>query len=71
MYDEVGTCGIRVLISSCFCFQEVQGFTTVGEMERFLLEHGEQIVDVLGSEVDRIEDRIKVRVVMCGGVSVV
>ena len=40
-------------------------------MERFLLEHGEQIVDVLGSEVDRIEDRIKVRVVMCGGVSVV
>ena len=49
-----------------FCFQEVQVFTTVGEMERFLLEHGEQIVDVLGSEVDRIEDRIKV-----SGVSVV
>jgi len=62
----VGTYGIQLS-----CFQEVQGFTTVGEMERFLLEHGEQIVDVLGSEVDRIEDRIKVRVAMCGGVSMV
>jgi len=41
VYDEVGTCGIRVLISSYICFQEVQGFTTVGEMERFSLEHGE------------------------------
>ena len=46
----------------CYVPQEVQGFKTVGEMERFLLEHGEQIVDVLGSEVDRIEDRIKVSV---------
>ena len=46
----------------CYVSQEVQGFKTVGEMERFLLEHGEQIVDVLGSEVDRIEDRIKVSV---------
>ena len=44
----------------------MQGFTTVAEMERFLLEHGEQVVDILGSEVDRIEARIKV-----GGVSVI
>ena len=49
MYDEVGTCGIRVLISSYFCFQEVKSFTTVGEMEWFSLEHGEQIVAVLVS----------------------
>ena len=35
--------------------------TTVEELERFLLEHGEQVVDILGSEVDRIEQEIKVR----------
>ena len=29
-------------------------------MEKFLLEHGEQVVDILGAEVDRIELRIKV-----------
>ncbi len=40
--------------------QEVQAFATVGEVEKFLLEHGEQIVELLGSEVDRIEARIKV-----------
>ena len=30
------------------------------ELERFLLEHGEQVVDKLGSEVDRIEMKLKV-----------
>jgi len=39
----------------------VQDFKTVDEMERFLLEYGEQVVDVLGAEVDRIELKIKVR----------
>ena len=45
-----------------FCFQEVQGFTTVGE--RLSLKHGEQIVAVLVSEVDRIEDRITVSIIL-------
>ena len=45
-----------------FFYQEVQSFATVADMERFLLEHGEQIVDLLGSEVDRIEAGIKVGV---------
>ena len=31
------------------------------EMERFMLEYGEQVVDLLGEEVDRIELKIKVR----------
>lgn len=39
--------------------KEVQSFKSVAEVEKFLLGHGEQIVDVLGSEVDRIESRIK------------
>ena len=38
----------------------MQGFSTPADVERFLLLHGEHIVDVLGSEVDRIEAKIKV-----------
>lgn len=41
--------------------QDVQSFNSVVEMEKFLLEHGEQVIDVLGAEVDRIELEIKVR----------
>lgn len=33
----------------------------MADVEKFLLEHGEQVVDVLGAEVDRIELEIKVR----------
>ncbi len=40
--------------------QEVQEFQSVEQMEKFLLEYGEQVVDVLGAEVDRIELKIKV-----------
>ena len=42
--------------------QEIQKLSSVEELERFLLEHGEQVVDTLGSEVDRIEQEIKVMV---------
>ena len=38
----------------------MHGITTVAELERFLLEHGEHVVDVLGLEVDRLERAIKV-----------
>lgn len=38
----------------------MQSFNSVAEMEKFLLEHGEQVVDVLGAEVDRLELEIKV-----------
>lgn len=40
--------------------QEVTKIKTTLELEMFLLEHGEQIIDVLGSQVDRIERNIKV-----------
>jgi zinc transporter 9 len=39
--------------------KEMQSFSTSADVERFLLLHGEHIVDVLGSEVDRIESKIK------------
>lgn len=40
--------------------QEVQKLTTVPELELFLLEHGEEVIDMLGQQVDRIEKNIKV-----------
>lgn len=56
--------------------QEVQEFTSVVDLEKFILEHGEQIVDVLGSEVDRIELEIQVSFELatfnnCGYLSVI
>jgi zinc transporter 9 len=39
--------------------KEVQNIKTVSELERFLLEHGEHVVDKIGDEIDRVEIRIK------------
>lgn len=41
--------------------EEVQQLTTVPELELFLLEHGEEVIDMLGQQVDRIEKNIKKR----------
>ncbi|XP_031553608.1 zinc transporter 9-like [Actinia tenebrosa] len=38
---------------------EVHKLTTVQELEQFMLEYGEQVIDVLGQQVDRIEKNIK------------
>ncbi|EDO40485.1 predicted protein [Nematostella vectensis] len=38
---------------------EIQKLTTTAEMEQFMLEYGEQVIDVLGQQVDRIERNIK------------
>ena len=43
-------------------FKEVREIRTPEELERFLMDHGEQIIDTLGQEVDRIERNIKVSV---------
>ena len=40
----------------------MQDIQTAEELERFLMDHGEQIIDTLGQEVDRIERNIKVSV---------
>ncbi|XP_015756716.1 PREDICTED: zinc transporter 9-like [Acropora digitifera] len=40
---------------------EVQKLTTVQELELLLLEHGEEVIDMLGQQVDRIEKNIKKR----------
>ena len=35
---------------------------TIEECEEFMLKHGENIVDLLGAEVDRIENELKQKV---------
>jgi len=40
--------------------QEMQGLTSIEDAESFMLKHGENIVDILGGEVDRIEKNLKV-----------
>lgn len=42
--------------------QEVQTLKTPEDLELFMLKHGENIVDIMGSEVDRIEKNFKVNV---------
>ncbi|XP_038078807.1 zinc transporter 9-like [Patiria miniata] len=39
--------------------KELQTYTTMEEIEGFMLKHGERIIDKLGAEVDRIEKEIK------------
>lgn len=43
-----------------FSVQEVKAFQTIDELEAFLLKHGENIVDLMGGEIDRIEMKLRV-----------
>lgn len=40
--------------------KEIKLFTTIDELEAFMLKHGESIVDLMGGEIDRIEMKIRV-----------
>lgn len=37
---------------------------TIDDVEAFLLKHGENIVDMLGGEIDRIELKLRVSVLL-------
>ncbi|RWS01755.1 zinc transporter 9-like protein [Dinothrombium tinctorium] len=39
--------------------EEMKNVKTIEDVEAFLLKHGENIVDLLGAEVDRIENQLK------------
>lgn len=43
-----------------FVLQDIQQVKTPEELERFMLKHGENIIDTLGAEVDRLEKELKV-----------
>lgn len=42
-------------------FQDMKKVDTIDDVEAFLLKHGENIVDMLGGEIDRIELKLRVR----------
>lgn len=44
-----------------FSFQEIKSFNTVDELEAYMLKHGENIVDLMGGEIDRIEMKLRVK----------
>lgn len=41
-------------------FQDIKKIETIDNVEAFLLKHGENIVDMLGGEIDRIELKLRV-----------
>lgn len=43
-----------------FLLDEIKTFQTIDELEAFLLKHGENIVDLMGGEIDRIEMKLRV-----------
>ncbi len=43
-----------------FGLQDIQQVKTPEELENFMLKHGENIIDTLGIEVDRLEKELKV-----------
>jgi len=44
----------------CILLQEVQKMKNIDELEAFILKHGENIVDMMGAEIDRIEMKLRV-----------
>lgn len=42
----------------------MKAFQTIDELEAFLLKHGESIVDLMGGEIDRIEMKLRVSIML-------
>jgi solute carrier family 30 (zinc transporter), member 9 len=40
--------------------KEVTAFQSIDEIESYMLKHGENIVDLMGGEIDRIEMKLRV-----------
>lgn len=41
--------------------KEVQTFTSYDQLQEFILYHGENIVDSMGDEINRLEQKLSVR----------
>lgn len=41
-------------------YEEVDAFTSMDQLQEFILRHGENIVDMMGDEIDRIESKLSV-----------
>lgn len=42
--------------------QEVKAYHSIDQLNEFMLSHGENIVDIMGDEIDRIEMNLSVSV---------
>lgn len=42
--------------------QELKKFHNIDDLEEFMLKHGENIVDMMGGEIDRIELKLRVSI---------
>lgn len=51
---------LLIRLRFCFLLQEIQQVKTPEELENFMVKHGENIIDTLGAEVDRLEKGLKV-----------
>lgn len=43
-----------------YYFQEIKRIDNIDNLEEFMLKHGENIVDMMGGEIDRIEMKLRV-----------
>ncbi len=55
--NSVTVCAYKLCV---FGLQDIQQVKTSEELENFMLKHGENIIDTLGIEVDRLEKELKV-----------
>lgn len=55
--NSVTVCAYKLC---AFGLQDIQLVKTPEELENFMLKHGENIIDTLGAEVDRLEKELKV-----------
>lgn len=42
------------------CLQDAKSFKNIDDLESFMLKHSENIVDMMGGEIDRIEQKLRV-----------
>lgn len=52
---------LTLLVCCVFAFQEARKLENIDQLEEFMLKHGENIVDLMGGEIDRIEMKLRVR----------
>lgn len=60
---EVGYCYGKYVLTRTIIqcgLQEIKKLETLDELEGFLLKHGENIVDMMGGEIDRMELKLRV-----------
>jgi hypothetical protein len=53
---------LKIKINISFFFKELRKIDSIELTEAFILKHGENIVDRVGAEIDRIERNLRVKI---------